>query len=86
MFKNPTAAENVTVFWDQAEFKAGDAKTLYDLSLEEGSHVRDKPRESKIEGVEIIDITLDLHGHLEDQGYSLSPFLVKNVRRGNTIL
>ena len=34
----------------------------------------------------IFDVTLDAHGPLEDAAYSLSPFLVKNVRRGNTII
>lgn len=32
------------------------------------------------------DLTLSVHGPLEDDAYSLSPFLVKNIRRGNTII
>jgi len=36
--------------------------------------------------ISTFDITLDVHGPLEDAAYSLSPFLVKNVRRGNTII
>ncbi len=86
MFKEATTTSQVTVFWDNAKFVAGDAKTLYDQSIDEKTHIRAKQRECIIDGISIIDITLDLHGPLEDQGYSLSPFLVKNVRRGNTIL
>ncbi len=38
------------------------------------------------EKIKIIDFQLDARGPMEDEFYSLDPFLVKNVRRGNTIL
>jgi hypothetical protein len=36
--------------------------------------------------IQLIDLQLDARGPQEDYIYSLSPFLVKNVRRGNTII
>ena len=38
------------------------------------------------ETIKLIDLVLDARGPMEDQLYTLDPLLVKNVRRGNTIL
>jgi hypothetical protein len=38
------------------------------------------------ENLELIDVKLDVYGPQEDIFYSTFPILVKNIRRGNTIL
>ena len=82
-----TEPEKVLDFIAQADFVAGDPKALLDLSLEESSFIKQKERECMIDpNIKIIDFQLDARGPMEDQFYALDPFLVKNVRRGNTIL
>jgi len=34
----------------------------------------------------IKDLKLNVRGYAEDQTYSIEPFLVKNIRRGNTLI
>lgn len=36
--------------------------------------------------IEIRDIQLDVRGPHEDQTYALDPFIIKNIRRGNTVI
>jgi hypothetical protein len=36
--------------------------------------------------LKIFDVQLDVRGPNEDRTYALDPFLIKNVRRGNTVL
>lgn len=36
--------------------------------------------------IELIDLKLNVFGPIEDQVYSAFPVLIKNIRRGNTIL
>ena len=38
------------------------------------------------ESITVIDVKLDVYGPKEDLFYSTFPFLIKNVRRGNTII
>ena len=37
-------------------------------------------------GIEILDLKLDVFGPKEDLYYSTFPLLIKNIRRGNTII
>lgn len=87
MFKETAEPEKVLDFIAEAEFIAGDPKALIDLSMGEDSCIKQKERECMIDqNIKIIDFQLDARGPMEDQYYGLDPFLVKNVRRGNTIL
>ena len=87
MFKE-TDPDKVQDFIAQADFIAGDPKALFDLSMQEESCINQKERECMIDegNIKIIDFQLDARGPMEDQFYGLDPLLVKNVRRGNTIL
>lgn len=87
MFKTASKPDDVTVFLDEEPF-ISPVKSLYDLTTDEKSHTKAKDRACMIDTgkIQTFDITLSVHGHLEDDAYSLSPFLVKNIRRGNTII
>jgi hypothetical protein len=37
-------------------------------------------------GITMIDLKLNVFGPIEDEVYATHPMLVKNIRRGNTIL
>lgn len=59
------------------------------LKMEHEGHLLVKDVKSKCvfdENIELIDVKLDVFGPQEDLFYSTFPSLVKNVRRGNTIL
>ena len=87
MYRDAQKPGDVTVFIEQETF-VNPGKDLYDLTIDEKSYTKAKDRECMIDKdkVKTFDITLSVHGHLEDDAYSLSPFLVKNIRRGNTII
>ena len=36
--------------------------------------------------IELIDLKLNVYGPIEDQVYAAFPVLIKNIRRGNTVL
>ncbi len=87
MYRDSKKPEDVTVFIDEEPF-IQPGKALYDLTIDEKSYAKAKDRACMIDDamVKTFDLTLSVHGHLEDDAYSLSPFLVKNIRRGNTII
>ncbi len=38
------------------------------------------------QNIEIIDLKVDVHGPIEDHYYAVLPELLKNIRRGNTLI
>ena len=42
--------------------------------------------ESAVRDIHLIDLKLNVFGPIEDEVYALFPLLIKNIRRGNTIL
>lgn len=64
-----------------------DIPSLLKLEFEGHSLVRDVKNDCPFDGnIQIIDLKLDVYGPKEDFFYSTFPLLVRNVRRGNTIL
>ena len=41
---------------------------------------------SALDKVNLVDLKLNVQGPLEDDVYALFPILIKNIRRGNTVL
>ena len=58
------------------------------VSLKVNNHaiVKANTNFSCLKDVSMIDLKLDTYGPLEDQVYALFPLLIKNIRRGNTVL
>jgi len=85
MYKNPSKPEDVRVFFDEAEYIP--TPELLIKHCQESDAFKEKGRECPYDTeIQVRDIQLNAHGPMEDQAYSLSPFFVKNVRRGNTVL
>jgi len=87
MYKDGTKPEEVQVFIDEAEFVGGSAKALASIGEKKPKLIKDRTRECPYDNnIAIKDFQLDARGPIEDQAYSLDPFLVKNIRRGNSVL
>ena len=71
---------------EQAEY-IEDVKDLLKLEIEGYQVVKDVKNGCSFDSnIEIVDLKLDVYGPKEDLYYSTYPYLVKNVRRGNTII
>ena len=80
-------AKKIKVYMDEAPFKKY-PEDLLTLDFEGGILTKDVTTKSPFdEDIEIIDVKLDCgFGPREDVWYSTLPLLIKNVRRGNTII
>jgi hypothetical protein len=77
---------SIISYMDSAEYVT-DIPSLLKLKFEGHTLVRDVKSDCPFEGnIQIIDLKLDVFGPKEDFFYSTFPFLVLNVRRGNTII
>ena len=87
MYKNPTNPDEIKVFFDEAEY-ISDPQRLIDLGEDKESIIKVKAgRECPVDHrITIRDAMLDARGPVEDKAYGMDPFLLKNIRRGNTIL
>ena len=90
LFKETSNPEAVTVLLDKADF----VPTAYELGhmvetqgAAKGELVKGNVSESPlVEGLTLKNLKLDVFGPNEDKAYALDPFLMKNIRRGNTLL
>ena len=81
-------ASKINVYMDDAKFvPKADVARLIDLpfaNIGVVNAVRNGCPYDK--SLEIIDLKLDVMGPQEDQYYGALPYLVKNIRRGNTLI
>ncbi len=90
MWSQAQTAEEVFVSLDEAEF-IGDVNDLSTLSESYSEYVKAKIMPSGIVlenglSFQIKELGLNTKGPQEDELYALNSFLVKNIRRGNTII
>lgn len=80
------AASDINVYMDEAEYIT-DIPELMKISFDDFKLVRDVRSTCAFDkNIELIDLKLDVFGPQEDLYYSTLPTLVKNVRRGNTVI
>ena len=86
MFKNAKKASDVEVYLNGTVSLLNDLRALTTLKVEENAIVKAVTNESAIPDVSMIDLKLNVVGPIEDEVYALFPILIKNIRRGNTVL
>ena len=64
----------------------GDLRALTTLKIEQTSFVKAVNNASALSDIHLIDLKLNVQGPAEDELYAMFPLLIKNIRRGNTIL
>ena len=87
MYADAETAEDVDVYLEGTACLLDDLRKL--TSIKVGNNfavVKAVNNPSALARVDIIDLKLNVHGPVEDSGYALFPLLIKNIRRGNTIL
>ncbi|CDW91204.1 UNKNOWN [Stylonychia lemnae] len=78
--------DQVTVMLDQAEY-LDNVDDLAQLPDDQPENVKDKKYISlAIPELRMVDFKLNKRGPSEDETYALDVFLVKNIRRGNTVI
>ena len=64
----------------------GDLRGLTTLKVDESPIVKAVTNKSAMGNIHLIDLKLNVQGPIEDDVYAMYPLLIKNIRRGNTIL
>ena len=74
------------VYLDGTVSLLGDLRGLTTLKVDESPIVKAVTSPSAIGNIHLIDLKLNVQGPIEDDVYAMYPLLIKNIRRGNTIL
>lgn len=82
--KGPASA--VDVYLKGTVSLLGDLRALTTLKVNETSIVKAVVNPSALPSIHMIDLKLNVVGPVEDEVYALFPLLIKNIRRGNTVL
>ena len=64
----------------------GDLRGLTTLKVDDTAIVKAVSNASAMPNIHLIDLKLNVVGPIEDEVYAMYPLLIKNIRRGNTIL
>ena len=87
MFKTATAPADVQVYLDGQPNLSADPKSLATLKVGGVQLVKSVTTVVKpIKDLTIIDVRVNCMGPFEDEIYASFPFIIKNIRRGNTVL
>jgi len=86
MFREATIGENVDVYLNGTVSFMDNLRSLTTLKVEETSVVKAVVNESALTDITLIDLKLNVVGPTEDEVYAMFPLLIKNIRRGNTVL
>ena len=86
MFKNAQTATEVEEYLKGTVNLLGDLRALTTLKVENNAIVKAVCNESAIRDIHLVDLKLNVQGPVEDEVYAMFPLLIKNIRRGNTIL
>ena len=87
MFKTVNKPEEVQVYLEGQPNLSLDPKALATVKVNGVNLVKAVSTASHaIENLTIIDLKLNTNGPFEDEIYSSFPFIIKNIRRGNTVL
>jgi len=74
------------VYLDGTVSLLGDLRGLTTLKVENASIVKAVVNESALANTHMVDLKLNVNGPVEDEVYAMFPLLIKNIRRGNTVL
>ena len=86
MFKNAKTPNDVTVLLDIVEY-ISDVKKLSELEKQKENIVKEKIKDCPfMSNIRIKDLSLCPRAQQEDEAFALDPMLLKNIRRGNTIV
>jgi len=85
-FSEGYSTADVDVYLNGTVSLLGDLRALTTLKVEGHAIVKSVTNASALPAVHMIDLKLNVHGPLEDEVYALFPILIKNIRRGNTVL
>ena len=86
MFKVAKKAQDVEVYLDGTVSLLGDLRGLTTLKVENSAIVKSVVNSSAMQDIHLIDLKLNVQGPVEDEVYAMFPLLIKNIRRGNTVL
>lgn len=86
MFENARSAEQVDVYMSGTVSLLSDLRALTTLKVEDTAIVKAVVNESALSDITMIDLKLNVVGPIEDEVYAIFPILIKNIRRGNTVL
>ena len=86
MFRDAQSAENVDVYLDGTVSLLGDLRALITTKVEGVAIIKAVSNESALRDIHLVDLKLNVVGPAEDEVYAMFPLLIKNIRRGNTVL
>jgi hypothetical protein len=88
MYQHAKTGEEISVYLENQPSYLGDLMSLVNLKIKDVKVVKNVTTDSKDNplGITMIDLKLNVFGPVEDEVYATHPVLVKNIRRGNTIL
>ncbi len=86
-FKNAKSGKEVTVYLEGQPRVYQDLAALVDFKIDGVKIVKTNENKSAaMPDVSMIDLKINIFGPYEDSVYAAFPVLVKNIRRGNTVL
>ena len=86
MFRDAQSAENVDVYLNGTVSLLSDLRALITTKVEGVAIVKAVSNESALRDIHLVDLKLNVVGPVEDEVYAMFPILIKNIRRGNTVL
>ena len=86
MYANAKSAKDVEVYLEGTASLLDDLRKLTSLKVNNNAIVKAQNNPSALDNVSMIDLKLNVQGPVEDNVYALFPLLIKNIRRGNTVL
>ena len=87
MFRNAKKPEDVLVYLENQPNLSSDPRALASVKVNGVNLVKSVQTQSvPIKNLSIIDMKLNVNGPIEDEIYASFPFVIKNIRRGNTVL
>lgn len=86
MYNSAQTAKDVDVYLQGTVSLLNDLKKLITLKINGQNVIKAVTNPSAIDKVNLVDLKLNVQGPLEDDVYALFPILIKNIRRGNTVL
>ena len=86
MYQNSKTGEDVDVYLSGTVSLLDDLRKLITLKVNGNNIVKSACHPSALNDVNMIDLKLNVMGPPEDDVYASFPLLIKNIRRGNTVL
>lgn len=86
MYKKAVLPEDVIVLYEECEY-INDVSRLTKLIIEYPKLIKEVVTNCAIDySINFKDMSLMARGYKEDEAFAIEPFLLKNIRRGNTLI